>query len=826
MHTIRPCISVSFDWRFLFPLLLGMWLINPGQGWCSSYNSNEVSWRQTVSIYQRVPCLTSEQEAYGKEVLRGLPYIGRRAFRRVALSQGVTFEKSQLAWEQLLWSPLSYEQLLSFEQWSETGAMHVDLALKGLKEIKTLGYEAGKSFQLFVTLPDTSPKLALQSIGLFNNLNDANNNALQQILTIPGIKAQHIFEIFPILARLTQQQARACQSFAATTAMQYLMVRDGLYLLRQLQEDSAINANWVFKTENMSANDAWKWLTGYLALPLGVRQQQFRQLATEEKQTLLRSYHRGAEQILWKVNNLHAVTDRFGMEISAGRLSRIGIKELRQQFEHLSAKTRFRFGESFYAQVERKNTNKVISLLREATAADRKQIVKELELVNIYALLSRGSELYDSSFRDIIIPIFKERLDHRFKGDLLKALVFLDPTNILIADFIVSCAQKGKLTIFFPDEPKKQQEILRLVAASALKDEDSILLFSATFTHLLGILQPEARSFIIARMAERAGSATPIHALLISTILQYYQQENAPLLQQKDLNLIATLAHHHQNIDFNRYQSTPFVQWKTDDRLTSLSLYHPDDDGRASFVSNTSLLLKNGYSLKLTSPYTLYPVGKKQLRLLQQNIAATNTSGKGLSKLFYQLEKTGAAIVLEKKINGIQLSHNQVVYSGKARQQEVLIRFFERGDEMLAQRGHSYWRGEQLTEPLTAILGQSRISKNLLNDKQRFVSLGSCGGVKAYTNLSRLFDGSVDILATIGTGLASINDPYNKNLFEIIAAHPENITWKTVARESAFIFQSGRGQDYLQPGSLTAVLHKILDEEKNKTGHHRAQPKT
>ena len=45
-----------------------------------------------------------------------------------------------------------------------------------------------------------------------------------------------------------------------------------------------------------------------------------------------------------------------------------------------------------------------------------------------------------------------------------------------------------------------------------------------------------------------------------------------------------------------------------------------------------------------------------------------------------------------------------------------------------------------------------------------------------------------------------------------------SITWKTVAQRSASIFQNGRGQDYLQPGSLTAILHKILDETQHTQG--------
>ena len=39
-----------------------------------------------------------------------------------------------------------------------------------------------------------------------------------------------------------------------------------------------------------------------------------------------------------------------------------------------------------------------------------------------------------------------------------------------------------------------------------------------------------------------------------------------------------------------------------------------------------------------------------------------------------------------------------------------------------------------------------------------------------------------------------------------------------MARDTAFIFQGGRGQDYLQPGSLTAILHKILDESRQAAG--------
>jgi hypothetical protein len=81
-----------------------------------------------------------------------------------------------------------------------------------------------------------------------------------------------------------------------------------------------------------------------------------------------------------------------------------------------------------------------------------------------------------------------------------------------------------------------------------------------------------------------------------------------------------------------------------------------------------------------------------------------------------------------------------------------------------------------------------------------------------------MFLGHIDILATIGTGMALINDPYNRNFFETVAKNPSTITWEDMAAKSSFIFANGRGQDYLQPGCLTAILHKILDEEKVSRG--------
>ena len=125
-------------------------------------------------------------------------------------------------------------------------------------------------------------------------------------------------------------------------------------------------------------------------------------------------------------------------------------------------------------------------------------------MANAYAVMAQGGELYDSSFREILVPVLQARIASRNQGDLLAFLKSIDPESRLVSDFISSCAQKGKLTVFFPNDAGKQKEILSLVAASAFRNEDSILLFSATLSHLLKVLTPDARTYLITTMAQNS----------------------------------------------------------------------------------------------------------------------------------------------------------------------------------------------------------------------------------------------------------------------------------------------------------------------------------
>lgn len=795
MHSLRN-IAVA--------LLLTVALHAPGHA--ARNRLYDASWQKTFDAYRQIPCLSQDELDYGAQIILGLDYNSRRIFRQISRAQGMDFARSQQVWSLLLNSRLSYEQVLCYEQWSNLSGLTFGLATAALTEIKTLGYEAGRSFTLYTSLSRVTPDHALKTIPLLNRLNDVQNHALQGLLSVEDISAEQALDSIGRISRMHDHQARATGAFARLPGMTMTRVKDATDLILLLSPDNAWNAGTLLRSDGMTQDEGWFWLVAYFANPTQVQEQQFRTLTDKQKDTLVRAMYTGGTELVWKINNLHAVTDWYGLEISNAELQGYSAKQVQERFAMLSPQVRSRFGDRFYQAGS--NASR-IALLKEATTADRMETARQLTTANIYALLAQGSELYDSSFRNILVPVLQEHVARSFANNLLVFLKATDPGNQLVSSFIVSLAQKGKMTVFFPDNPREQEQILELVSESAFKDEDSVILFSATFMHLLEVLAPSARTYLLTRMIQQADTGAVSYARLIRVILQYYLEEFPELLGAEDKNMIAGLIARHGAVNLQLYQVTPFSEWKQDGALNSISVFHPDDDGRDSFLSNARTLLASGYRLTLSEEFTLDSLSEQQIQQFRGQIKNGN-----LASLFASMRHNPFAVSFARTVNGLTINHAAFVYSGEKNQEQLMARFILGGAEMFAQRGHSYWRSEQITDPLDKLMKAGRLADGNLLAKQRFLSLGSCGGVKAYTHLNQMFRGHVDILATIGTGLANINDPYNKNFFEVIASKPSSISWKGVAGELAFIFQSGQGRDYLQPGSLPAIMHKILDEEK------------
>ena len=760
--------------------------------------------QQTVGLYQNIPGLTSQQIEYGRTVIPKMNYNAQRILRKICGLPGVTFNHAKMVIDRLGHERYSYEQVLTFEALAGLSTMEIEGGVSSLDTVKEMGFDSGRAFRAFVGIQGVTARQALGIISMLNNMSSANARAAQALFQINGMRVDPALKGLSSLIRLRENQAKAAEAYARVQSMNTEIMLDGLALIVKLYEDDAWNARCLFTNKSVHANEAWDWLVSYFALPSNIQEAQFDKFDTHRKTVLLQALYDGGSVPLWKINNLHAVTNENGYEISDGTLNSWSMKQLQAKYNQLQPSVRAQFGSL--------GGGNAVSILKRATAAARVQTARDLTVANAYAVMAQGSDLYDSSFREIMVPVLLARINSRYQGDLLNFFKMVDPGNLLVSDFISSCAQKGKLTAFFPADPYKQKAILQLVASSALQNEDSILLFSATFSHLLKMLSPEARTYLITLMTEQSDNEKGAYTKLINVILQYYLQTYPELLGKEDRILISRMIVRHGAVDMEQYQNTPFAEWKQDGRLGSVSMYHPDDDGRQSFASNANMLLGNGYRLVVSEQYSIPPMTASFRAETQRYL------GSGLATLFQAMRNQHFAVAFTKQINGIQIVHTQFVYSDKENQMEMLRRFVRSRDEMLAQRGHSYWRSEQIIEPLSKLIEEGQVSQFDLRDKQRFLSLGSCGGVKVYTNLTRLFASSVDILATIGTGLAMINDPYNKMFFEIIAANSSSITWKNVAQQSSSIFRGERGQDYLLPGSLTAILHKILDEEQQASG--------
>jgi hypothetical protein len=767
----------------------------------------DVVLERTLSTIAQMPGVTEQKLEYARKAVSGMDYNTQRAVRKISLLPGGSFELSRKIWAELTGKPLSFDQLLAFEQWAELEGAAMPQTMNVLTELRELKREALKTFRAALRMNGINAASSLRMLPLISSIDDSSRLAARGLFNVKGMDAQQALSSLPALRSFSKKQAWAFALFAETRGMTPQTALTALPHFRELREDDAWNMQYLIKLKKPNAKAALSWLREYFLRPMAVQEAQYYRMSELNRAALIDSYYQAGEEIVWEINNLHAVTDEDGREYSQGRLHSMAAGDLQALFDRLSPTTRSRFA-SARRPGER---GRLVSVLRQATAADRTQVAEDLTSANIYALLAQGSELYDSSFRDILVPILKKRIGYWHRDNLLVFLRATDPSNQLVSSFVVSLAQKGKLTDFFPQDAGEQQRILELVAASAFKDEDSILLFSATFRYLLTVLEPPARDYLIRKMAA-ADSGQGSFSKLITVILQYYLQEYPELLSQESSELIRQVIARNGAVNLRRYLATPFAEWKQDGQLGSLSIFHPDDDGRDSFVSNARLLTKNGYKIMLSEQYSLVDNPGRYAALVAQ------APSQGFSQLFSAMSNAPFSVAFVKRANGIVIRHSVHVYGDEESQQRIMRRFLKGGDEMFVQRGHSYWRSEQITDPIRKLRENEQIADGDLLSKQRFMSLGSCGGVKAYTKLTRMFLGRLDILATIGTGMAMINDPYNLHFFEIVVENSSSMTWEDMARKTSFIFSKGRGQDYLQPGCLTAVLHKILDEDKARQG--------
>ncbi|MEW6520814.1 MAG: hypothetical protein AB1461_15520 [Thermodesulfobacteriota bacterium] len=769
---------------------------------------------RTLEVLGKVAGVTDAQLESSRKLIEKLDYTNMRVFRALCALPGMTAAEALKLLPDLSGEPINYEHLLLFEQFCLLPGVDLPLARQALQEIKGLDYVSVWAGVSLCRNASLQPGRALSALLLLGAMNDPARWAAKAFFEINGHTDDSVMQGLTMIRPLSREQCQAMEANSRITGISVQEALMNMAVISMISSDNILTVKALLALPEMTAAKAHSWLTGYFLKPETEHDADYALLSPGEKTTLLKAYLDASEHIVLVLNNLHSVTNQEGNEISDGQLAAFSFSQLGAFFTRFPPETRSRFAGRFASLAKKRDKAGAIACLREATAFARKESAKRLSTANIYAVLTRVSILYDSSFRVILIPELQKRISAGYQGSLLHFMQAVDPENVNVANFVSSLSLKARLSMFLPPEVQGQEDIIELVTASAFKDENSLVLFAATFEKLLDGLLPATRIFLVDRMIAHAGDAT-VFAQQIRTILQYYLEGKPKVLGAANGARIRNLLAEHHARPLASYIRTPFAEWLEDGTLSSLSVFHGDDDGRSSLIAFGQLLLSKGY---LPRPSTRFRASQlsgfvsEELAGLLMPVSRRQSGS--LERLVRFLKENPLVVDFVKNVNKVQISHSICVFYNADTQQRLLEQFIQDGHEMYAPRGHSYWLNDHILDPLRNLVKSERVSPEELSAKKRFLSIGACGGIKIYADLTLAFCNKLDMLGSLGAGKTTINNLYNWFLFETVATEPQIPTWQEMDRKTAFIFQEDADKDYQLPGELPAMLYKILGKRK------------
>jgi len=548
---------------------------------------------QTMQALARVK-MDEKQLAQAKELVKGLSYTNMRVLRVFSGLSTMTAEGILDVLHRLPQAKISFEHLVVLEHFVTLPGVDAEAAWQLLKKLSGLNFVSGRVASAIGKAENLHPSVMLGLIDRLASLQEPALWAFKAFLEVPGQTAETVDKGLQLINQMREKQCWATEKSCKIVGMTPESALMNMSALRRLSDTDAWNARSLFQLPGVTPVSSLTWINTYFAASQEAQEALFFSYNTTDKSLLLQAFADAADHLIWKMNNLHDITEPNGQEVGIKVLSSCPASRLREIFQRLDAKMQARFNGEFSAGLAA-NRGAAIAALRRATAAARVQVAKDCTTADAYILLSRGSDLYDSSFRDILVPMLKERVDTRFGGNLLVFLKTIDPQNAHVSDFIISLAQKGKLTVFFPAQVREQEQVLDLVAESAFHDENSLILFSATFMTLLQTIEPQTRTYLIAKMLTAIRDKNTVFSTQLRVILQYYLQEYPHLVGEVDKIRIRLMMSEYGTIPLDQYVQTSFGQWKTDSKLSSLSVFQGDDDGSQSFHSNCQYLMAHGY---------------------------------------------------------------------------------------------------------------------------------------------------------------------------------------------------------------------------------------
>jgi len=783
---------------------------------------------RAVDVFSKIPGITKQHLEKGKELISHLDYYNTRVFRVLCKLPNVTAPEALEILPGLSEEPITFYHLELFELFSSLDGVNLEIALQALQKIKELEFSSVLVAESLKNIPSISSSQFLDIIQHIRQLSNPARWALKSFFEIKGQTAEEATQGVDLIMQLSYDQCWAAEKNNIITNISADEALKNIMAIPLVPLADIKNVRALFSLPEMTGQEAYSWLNNYFVKPQEEKNALYRSLRNDQKSILLRVFYQASKYIIRDINNLHSIMDINEMEIAASSLSSYSFEELKVMLERLSPAIAEKYASRFVGHAEQGNKSGAINILRQATSEARIMTARQCSAANIYILLSRVTILFDSSFRNILLPELRKHIENGYGGSLYGFLQAMDPENLYVSRFISSLAQKGKLAMFFPRKVKEQEEILELVSGSAFSDENSLIFFAASFTKFLEIIKPEARHILLDNMISFAIDDNAIFAQQVRIILQHYMEEHPELLGDDVIDQVQSIMETYGTVALSEYAKTPFAEWREDGVLSAVSVFNSDDDGRSSFLSNCRYLIKNGYLPRISKSFLQDELNdnlKKTLATLLNDLKGKKSGS--LEYLFSFLTNNAVAIDFVKSINSMGIIHSICIYRNNDIQTKLLVEFINGDHEMFIHRGHSYWLDNHLLIPLREIVQTEKVSRARMAAKQRFFSIGSCGAINNYSELTRIFCNKIDLLGSLGSGKTRVNNLYNLFLFETVAAGPVDMSWKEVDRRSSFVFKGDGGSSYLSPGSLPAILYKIIGEgrcwfrqvqEKNKKG--------
>lgn len=737
-----------------------------------------------------------------------LDYTGQRLVRRFSSLEDFSHQNLSQILEFYLHHPLPFAAIQLIDQFllhkGADASMGLDLLehIPG-KDIETLNL-------LTEVLQDSrlSPEEFLSVLKPATELPPPGRWALRRCLARVHPGADMTQSVLFFLQAMNPTQQWALEGFCNLKEVNHIQLSEVLPFFSELDTGSSNSGRALFGAKSLPVSDAVFLLSEFLQYDRSSRDALFSQLPEKIKNTLIAAYDRGARDTAGGINRLHAITDRYGRELGVNVLRTLSDDKLRDILENLSPEKDIIT--EFEKELRSNNRDKAILSLRKAVTQARRALATELTTVNLALLISGSAPLYTSSVIEIIIPEFKKRIAEQYHGDPFLLTELLPGT---IQDrLILQLAGYNRLTSFIPSG-KAIHTFLQRVLATALKTESSLLLFSPSLEPLFTSLPAPLRRRMLQHLLELSHSSAPLSNQII-LILEYLHHHRGTLIASDQQTLIQQRIKSLQTDFLEKGQKTPFDEWRKDGRIGTLSIFPADDDGYSSYLSYCMRLVKNNYTIN-----GIRNISREETEQYPQEVPAqyiknpSRRPGDTCNRLFRFSGKRPIVVDWGKMVHGIKLVQTMSVSRSIRQQEHLLSSYFEDNYEVLAQRGHSYWRRSQLIAPLAKL--KKKKDKKLERffaerSSQHLISLGSCGGIRLYNEIHGLLPGMVTLMGTTGTGRMKINNAVNQFLPELAASTQNNNSWPEILNSPKMksIFETYRTDDYIFPGTLVDLLYR------------------